>query len=621
MRERGSGRLYFRLLSYLKPFWRRLLLLFLCTSVFAVLSGVSLTLIPPFLHILFSEQAVAVSEERGGSEEGLSVVPKEVEDRIEGVKSRFRELIYRGTPVENLARFCVLFFILMIIKNVFGYLSTYLTIYLEQTILHKIRTELYSRIQMLPLSFFDREKSGHLISRITNDVTNLRGTIVGSLASLIRNSLMTVIAAVIIFYTSWKLSLLTVIILPLNVFLISVISGKLRKSSRMAQERMADMTSVIQETVFGVRVVKAFRMERSEKIKFDLFSMKYLKEYLRMRRFAELASPGSEMLALVASVVILWYGGKLVIGGSISPADLMMFIVAMLWVAGPVKNLSRLNNVVQVGLASGERVFELLDMPGEDENPPGAEITGIEREIVYENVSFSYEKGVEVLSGIDLKIRKGEMVALAGPSGAGKSTVADLLPRFYIPSSGRIMIDGNDISSFDLNSLRSLIGVVTQETILFNDTIFNNITYGDSAAGMEKVVEASKAANAHGFISAMPNGYDTIVGDRGAQLSGGERQRLAIARALLKDPKILILDEATSALDVESEQLVREAIDRLVEGRTTLVIGHRVSTIRKADLIAVIKDGKIRQSGIHDKLINEDGIYKKFYGIQSGLSS
>jgi len=372
VQSRGDGGLYFRLLSYLRPFWRKLLLLFLCTSIFAVLSGVSLTLIPPFLHILFSEQSMTVSRESVGDIASVSTessgdmtdipgaIPVSVENRIEALKQQFRGFIYRGSPVEKLARFCVIFFILMLAKNLFGYISTYLTIFLEQTILHRIRLELFSGMQDLPLSFYDREKTGDLISRLTNDVTNLRGTIVGCLASMVRNSLMTIVAVIIIFYTSWKLSLLTVIIVPVNIILISVISGKLRKGSRIAQERLSDMTSVIQETVSGIRVVKAFRMEVAEKKKFGIFSIGYLGEYLKMRRYAELASPGSEMLALVASVIIIWYGGKLVLAGSISPANLIMFIVAMLWVVGPVRNLSKLNNVIQIGLASGRRVFEII---------------------------------------------------------------------------------------------------------------------------------------------------------------------------------------------------------------------------------------------------------------------
>jgi subfamily B ATP-binding cassette protein MsbA len=339
-------------------------------------------------------------------------------------------------------------------------------------------------------------------------------------------------------------------------------------------------------------------------------------EYLKMRRVAELASPTSETLGIIASVIILWYGGRLVIAEHLDPAYLMMFIGAMLWVVTPIKNLSKLNSVIQEGLASGDRVFQVLDIASEAEDGGDFEIQGLEDRIEYDDISFGYDDEVEVLTDVEFDIRMGEMVAIVGPSGAGKSTLADLLPRFYEPTSGRITIDGIDISKIRLSSLRSLMGIVTQETILFNDTIFNNIAYGLEDCPDEDVVRAAKAANAHDFITAMPGGYDTVIGDRGVQLSGGQRQRLAIARALLKDPQILILDEATSSLDVESEALVQEAIDRLVKGRTTLVIAHRLSTIRNADKIVVVESGRIGQIGTHEELIREEGTYRKLYHMQ-----
>ncbi|MBU8923178.1 MAG: ATP-binding cassette domain-containing protein, partial [Bacteroidales bacterium] len=312
----------------------------------------------------------------------------------------------------------------------------------------------------------------------------------------------------------------------------------------------------------------------------------------------------------------LWYGGRLVIDSELAPANLMMFLVAMLWVVSPIKNLSKLNNVIQEALASGERVFQILDIPTESDRSGERKLDTIERNIIYRSVSFSYEDGPEVLSNIDLEITRGEVVALVGPSGAGKTTLADLLPRFYTPGSGSILIDDVDIRDIELGSLRSMMGIVTQETILFNDTVFNNIAYGLDDCDPSAVEEAAKAANAHRFISEMPEGYSTVIGDRGTQLSGGQRQRLAIARALLKNPQILILDEATSSLDVESESLVQEAIDRLVKGRTTLVIAHRLSTIKNADRIVVVEDGRILQSGTHEELIGEEGTYRKLYHLQ-----
>lgn len=614
MTEYSPGKTYLRLLGYLRPRWKRLVVLFVCTTIFASLSGVSLTLIPPFLNILFGTGPEVV-EEPAPQDDSL-LLPDAIESRIDRAKNAAKRLIYEGDPTERLARFCIIFISLMLLKNIFGYIGTYLTIYLEQSILKRIRDEMYGKIQMLPMSFFDRQRTGHLISRITNDVTNLRGAVVGSLASIIRNTLMTIIAVTIIFYISWRLSLLTLALVPVNVILISIISRKLRKGSMRAQERMADMTSVLQETISGVRVVKAFGMEDFEQGKFRFFNYRYLLEYLKMRRFAEMASPASEALGMGASVIVLWYGGRLVITGGLDPANLMMFIGAMLWVVTPIKNLSKLNNVIQEGLACAARVFGILDIETEKDTSGEEEIESLEREIVYEGVSFGYSEGSPVLSGISLRIEKGKVVALVGASGAGKTTLADLLPRFYSPTSGRILIDGRDISSVRLSSLRSLMGIVTQETILFNDTVFNNIAYGMVDYPEEEVERAARAANAHGFITTMPEGYSTVIGDRGVQLSGGQRQRIAIARALLKNPQILILDEATSSLDVESEALVQDAIDKLVEGRTALVIAHRLSTIKKADMIVVLENGSIRQTGTHEELIDEDGIYRKLYSMQ-----
>ncbi len=615
MNGQNPARTYPRLLGYLRPWWKRAVILFICTTIFASLSGVSLTLIPPFLNIVFSTEPAPV-EERDEGDHGSPLIPDGIETQMDGLRRQATRIIYRGTPTERLARFCMIFLALMIVKNVFGYFGMYLTVFLEQSILKSMRDELYGKIQMLPMSFFDRQRTGHLISRITNDVTNLRGAVVGGLASIIRNGLMMVIAVAIIFYTSWQLSLLTIVLVPLNIVLITVISRKLRKGSRRAQERMADMTSVLQETISGVRVVKAFGMERFEQMKFGDFNRRYLREYIKMRRFAELASPTSETLGIMASVVILWYGGRLVISQQIDPANLMMFIGAMLWIVTPIKNLSKLNNVVQEGIVCAQRIFDILDIKTEEEISGDEEIDAICEEIAYEDVRFSYDGERPVLENVDLKIGRGEVVALVGASGAGKSTLADLLPRFYEPDSGRIMIDGRDLSRIRISSLRALMGIVTQETILFNDTVFNNIAYGMSDCPLEDVVTAARAANAHKFIEAMSHGYDTVIGDRGVQLSGGQRQRLAIARALLKNPQILILDEATSSLDVESEALVQEAIERLVRGRTTLVIAHRLSTIKNADRIVVLEDGSIKQIGTHEELIGEEGIYRKLYSLQ-----
>ncbi len=616
MKKQKATRTYFRLLSYLAPLWKRCVLLLVVTAVFAALSGVSLTLIPPFLNILFNEDPEISEAGQMVGKDHSRLIPDSVEKHIEAAKNRAKKVIYKGTAPERLARFCIIFFSLMIIKNVFGYLSAYLNYALGETVLMRIRNELYGKIQALPMTFFDRNKTGHLISRITNDVTVLRGAVVSGLASIIQNGLMTIIAITIIFYTSWKLSLLTIVLVPVNTLLIIIISRKLRKGSIRTQGKMADITMVLQETISGVRVVKAFGMEEFEKKKFSFFNIKYLKEYLKMRRFSELARPTSEALGMLATVVVLWYGGKLVISGELDPANLIMFIGAMLWVINPIKQLSKLNSMVQEGLGCGQRVFSILDIPTEDEEGGERIVTGFRDKIEYREVSFRYEEGDPVLENIDLEIKRGEILAIVGISGSGKSTLADLLARFYRVDSGEILLDGINIEDIKLPSLRSLMGIVTQETILFNDTVFNNIAYGMDDCDMDRVVKAARAANAHGFISKMKDGYDTVIGDRGVQLSGGQRQRLAIARALLKNPQILILDEATSSLDVESEALVQEAVDYLVRGRTTLVIAHRLSTVKSADKIIVLDEGRIVQQGLHEELINEEGKYNQLYSMQ-----
>jgi subfamily B ATP-binding cassette protein MsbA len=616
LKEGSAAKSYFRLLSYLGPMWKKCVLLLVVTAIFASLSGISLTLIPPFLHILFDEDAGVSEIERIVGDDNSSLIPDSVERYIESAKNHAKRIIYRGDLKERLARFCLIFFTLMIVKNIFGYLSAYMNYSLGETVLMRIRNELYGKIQQLPMSFFDRNKTGHLISRITNDVTMIRGAIVSGMASLIQNGLMTIIAITIIFYTSWKLSLLTIVLVPLNTLLIVIISRKLRKGSIRAQERMADITMVLQETISGVRVVKAFGMEGFERKKFSFFSDKYLREYVKMRKFAELARPSSEALGMIATVVVLWYGGNLVISGELDAANLMMFIGAMLWVANPIKQLSKLNSMIQEGLGCAQRVFSILDIPTEDESGGDVEISEFKEVIEYKDVTFSYNDGEAVLDRIDLQIAKGEMVAIVGVSGSGKSTLADLLARFYRVDSGSILLDGVDVQDIKLSSLRALMGIVTQETILFNDTVFNNIAYGVETCPMERVIKAAKAANAHEFISRMKDGYDTVIGDRGIQLSGGQRQRLAIARALVKDPQILILDEATSSLDVESEGLVQEAIDHLVKGRTTLVIAHRLSTVKSSDKIVVLENGKIVQEGIHEELIDDEGTYKRLYRMQ-----
>ncbi|CUU08389.1 ATP-binding cassette, subfamily B, MsbA [Candidatus Thermokryptus mobilis] len=616
-RKESSYWTFLRILKYVRPYLKQLALSVFFTILFSIFSGVSIYLAIPLLETLFSQDYISALSKLGSSSGFLS-------DLKNTFFSFLFKYVFSGTHSEALIKICLVIIIAFFLKNISGYLQAYFMAYVEQGLVKDIRNEVYRHLHTLSLGYFTSERTGSLISRITNDVNIINTGISATFLNLIREPLLIVVFLMIAISINWRLTLISLLVLPFALYFISKLGLRLHKESRISQERMADITSVLQETISGVKVVKAFGMEEFENKKFQAQTWRYFKSLLKITRIRNLASPITEFLSVVAGVVIIWYGGMQVLElETMRASEFLTFLIAIFQIMPPVKELTSVNNRIQESTSAAKRVFEILDIePDIKEAPNAIELKEFKDEIVFENVWFSYNgsrNGDFILKGINLKVKKGEILAIVGPSGAGKSTLVDLIPRFYDPTEGRILIDGIDLRMIKIKSLRDKIGIVTQETILFNDTIRNNIAYGLEDCPIERIIEAARAANAHDFIMQLPDGYDTVIGERGMKLSGGQRQRISIARALLKNPPILILDEATSNLDAESEILVQEAIERLMQNRTVFVIAHRLSTIRNADRIIVVDNGRIVQEGKHEELIHQDGLYKKLYEMQFNI--
>lgn len=524
--------------------------------------------------------------------------------------------IFLNKNADTLVWIPIAVLIIYLLKGLGSYGQTVLMSYIGHRVVADLRYDLYRHIQLQPLSFFSKNPTGTLMSRITYDVNLVRDTVSEAITSILKDTFTLIALACVLFYRDWMLAIIAVVVFPIAIYPITQFGRKMRKIARASQVTMGSLTSLLQETISGNRIVKAFGMEDYENKRFSKENERLFKLVMKSVSVRAITAPLMEFVGGIGIAAIVFYGGYQVIQGTSTPGTFFSFLAALLMLYEPAKRLTNVNITIQQGLSAAERIFTVMDTIPEIKDREGARpLPPIAKEIEFDHVSFSYDR-IPVLKDIKLNIRAGEVVAFAGMSGGGKTTLVNLLPRFYDANDGRILIDGRDIRDVTIDSLRGQMAIVTQQTILFNDTVRNNIAYGDIRKSDEDIISAAKAANAHDFITKLPEGYSTVIGEQGVKLSGGERQRISIARALLKDAPILILDEATSSLDTESEVEVQDALDKLMKGRTTLVIAHRLSTIRNADRIIVIVDGKIVEEGSHESLLAKEGEYYKLYNMQ-----
>ncbi len=576
MKKYNSWQSYRRLLRFVLPYKKRLVAAVICMAF----SGASNVVVPWLI--------------------------KDVIDKV---------LANKDTVTLNLIVIGIL--VLFLFRGFFYFGERYLMSFVGQKIVNDIREKLYRHLQTLSLSYFDRRKTGNIMSNLTNDVSALQTAIAGNLISFVQEAVILAGSLVSMFALYWKLTLLTLVIVPLVVVTINFFGGRLRKAGHDVQGKMADITALLEEAISGIRIIRSFNREEFEIKRFVVQNDKNFWALMTTTKLTSMLTPFIQFFAAIAVTGIIWYGGMSVIEGKMTAGALIAFLIYAINLANPVRRISEIYGDIQKSLAAADRVFETLDtMPEVQEKKNAITLPKVQGHIVFDHVSFAYDKDHEALTDFNLEVKPGQVVALVGPSGAGKSTVANLLPRFYDITGGKLTIDGVNIKDVTFSSLRQQIGLVPQETMLFNASVRDNILYGRLDASEEEVIAAAKAANAHEFIMDLPQGYDTHVGDRGNALSGGQRQRIAIARAILKNPQILILDEATSALDTESEKIVQAALDRLMEGRTAVVIAHRLSTVRNADDIVVIDHGKIVEEGTHTELLAKNGLYASLYAVQ-----
>lgn len=609
----------FGILQYVKGYWRYAVLNITFNLLSAVFALFSIAMLFPFLQVLFSDDSKKLKEilEKGKPEFHLSS-----SSIIENINYFLASDIQSHSTIHALVGICLFIIITIFFKNLFRYMGLFFIAPIRNGVVKDMRNNLFKKILVLPLSYYSDERKGDIMSRMTADVREIEWSVLSSLEMIFREPVTIVISLVFMFLMSWELTIMALVLLPIAGIVIGRIGKSLRKTSTEEKEKTGVLMSIMDETLGGLRIIKAFNAEKNVTKKFEKINDDYTNLMVKAYRRVDLSSPLSEFMGITVFVAILYVGGKMVLGDSptMSGAVFITYLALFSQLIAPAKSFTTAYYNVQKGLASTERVNKILNAEVTITDPVQPKtLVSFEKEIEYRNVSFAYREAAVgwVLNNINLKVGKGKTIALVGQSGSGKTTMADMLPRFYDPSQGEILIDGVAIKDVKLADLRGLMGIVTQESILFNDTLYNNIAFGIENVTEEQVIEASKIANAHEFISQMPNGYQTNIGDRGNKLSGGQRQRVSIARAVLKNPPILILDEATSALDTESERLVQDALNKLMKNRTSLVIAHRLSTIQHADEIIVMQKGEIIEQGTHTDLIAKNGAYRKLHDLQS----
>lgn len=606
---------YFRILSYARPFRRHLPWYGIYAFLSIVFGLLNFTLLKPLFDVIF--------EQVSPDDMVVFQTKPEFDLSVQYFMHLFNYYFLQIADIYGrfgtLAYVCIIIVISVFLANLFTYLSGVVLAKIRANVIKKMRVHVFDQVSRMHIGYFSDERKGDLISKMTNDVQEVENSIVQSLRVIFREPATIILYFAVLFFMSAKLTFFTLLLIPIAGGIIGGITKRLKKKAVQSQESLGRIVNILDETIGGMRIIKAFGARKSVLRKFEGETDFYSDVNISMAKKNELASPISQFLGVSVVAGILLYGGNLVLANEseLSASEFIAYIILFTQVLNPAKEISRAVSTIQRGLASAERIFTIIDTPPVIQNKENAvRLSAFKKAITFENVGFRYEQEL-VLKNIDFTLSEGKTIALVGPSGGGKSTLADLVPRFYDPTFGEVKLDGINLKDYDIEDLRNLMGVVTQESILFNDTVFNNIAFGMTDVSEDRVVEAAKIANAHQFIAAMDGGYQANIGERGTKLSGGQRQRISIARAILKNPPILILDEATSALDSESERLVQEALTNLMTNRTTLVIAHRLSTIQHADEILVIQGGRIVQRGTHHELINQQGLYHKLSAVQT----